>query len=400
MDSGHVTDQLTDPAWTGATRLNAMAGERGALIAAAVWLLRSQYQGQATFRFDSVAAGFSAAGRWNTTPGANDATLLRVLFQILHTQQGLDVHFAHVRAHAGDPWNECANTLAHQAWSTHRINPTLDVDARPVLRGDRPLCMQWPLICGMRTGVDIDHGYLSWYRDSSEPRPDIVWQHLPQAQPKTTEQLRIRMATFNVCTLQDHDRGGGLIAFMRAQFAHQRLDIIGLQETRASTAQVLRSQDYTRYISAAATGGHGGTEIWITNKGQFAKALRTKHTVVLHQDPEILILRLQVGAETICVTAAHAPHSGHDQAHLRLWWAEFMTLHNRLVGGHNCVVLIDANAHFTLAAPPWIGACGLERKENACAAHLLDFLQQSQLFIPATFGTHHQGQTATWRHPA
>ena len=400
MDNGHVTDQTSDPAWTGAARLNAMAGERGALIAAAVWLLRSQYQGHATFRFDSVAAGFSAAGQWNTTPGANDATLLRVLFQVLQSQKGLEVHFAHVKAHTGDPWNECANTLAHQAWSTHRINPTLDVDVRTVLNGDRPPCMHWPLLCGVKTGLDIDHGYLSWYRDSSEPRPEIVWQHLPTEQTKTTEQICIRLATFNVCTLQDRDGAGGLTAFMRAQFAHQKLDIIGLQETRASTTQVLRSQDYTRYIAAADMGGHGGTEIWITTRGPFAKALRPKNTVVLHQDSERLTLRLQVGAETFCVTAAHAPHSGHDKDYVRHWWTEFCASHQRLVGGQNCAILIDANAQFAIAAPPWIGACGLERKDNVCAMHLLDFLQQSQLFIPATFDQHHQGQTYTWRHPA
>ena len=400
LDHGHVTDQPDDPTWTGASRLNAMAGERGALIAAATWLLRSQYQGLATFRFDSVAAGFAAAGQWNTTPGSNDATLLRVLFQLLQTQPNLKVNFEHVKAHTGDPWNECANTLAYQAWTMHTVRPILDVDVRTVLQGERPLCMQWPLLHGIDTGVDIDHGYLSWYRDTSEPRPEVVWRQLPRPQPKTTTMMHIRMATFNVCTLHEQDGGIGLTSLMRAQFAHQQLDIIGLQETRASTTQVIRSADYTRYISAADAGGHGGTEIWITNKGAFAKTIRTKQTVVLHQDPERLIIRLQVGAETICVIAAHAPHSGHGKEQLLHWWNDLTALSNRLVGCHSCVVLIDANAHFSESVPPWVGDCGLERKDNSCAAYLLEFLQQSQLFIPATFGCHQQGQTKTWRHPA
>ena len=64
-----------------------------------------------------------------------------------------------------------------------------------------------------------------------------------------------------------------------------------------------------------------------------------------------------------------------------------------------CIVLIDANAHFSTAIEPCIGQHGLERRENRCASCFAEFLQMTQLFLPATFAMHHIGQTATWKNP-
>lgn len=400
IDCGHVSGTVADYDWTGASKLNAMAGERAALTAAATWLLRSGFRGQATFHFDSTAAGFAASGLWNTTPGPNDASLLRAVFQVLLQQQELSVQFAHVKAHSGDPWNECADTLAYWAWSTHRTNSVLDFDVRTVLKDDRPLCMQWPLLGYCHDGVEHSHGYLSWYRDTAEPRAEVVWQHLPKQQEVLERHLQFRVATYNVCTIAEKKGATGIQALLRAQFAAQKLDIIGLQETRATTTQVIKAADYTRYCVAATDNGSGGTEIWIATQGALAKAIRHKHTVVLYQDPECLLLRIQVGTEPLCILSAHAPHSGRDRSDIRHWWEALCATMTRKVGQQLCVVLVDANAHFVEESFPWVGNAGLEKKSNVCAECLLDFLQRSQLFLPSTFDTIHVGQTNTWRNPA
>ena len=399
MDGGHVQNDNKKEDWTGAQRLNAMAGERAALIAAATWLLRARYRGTAVFRFDSVAAGYGASGQWNTTPGRNDATLLRVLFQLLALQPGLTVRCEHVKAHTGDPWNECANTLAHHAWTTRIQNPVLDVDVRDVLCQERPLCMQWPLLLDKTCGVDFDFGYLSWYRDTSEPRPDIVWQALPKATPLQTKELTLRMASYNVCTLGGKGHNVSMTNFLRAQLHSQGLDIVGLQETRARTTKVVHTVDFIRYISAADEKGHGGTEIWLAKHGQLAKMVRHKQTAVLHQDHETIILRLMVGGEELCVIAAHGPHSGRPHTYITEWWQQLLNIYQKHIGQKTCIVLVDANAHFHCQEEPCVGKLGLEENGNTCARCFGDFLQLTQLCLPSTFEQYHSGQTATWRHP-
>ena len=400
MDSGHVQADPLQEDWAGATRLSAMAGERAALIAAAVWLLRSGYRGTAVFRFDSVAAGYGASGQWNVTPGPNDATLMRVVFQILELQQGLQIRYEHVKAHTGEPWNECANTLAYQAWTHHKLNAVLDFDVRTVLCGDRPLCMQWPMLLDASCGVDFSYGYLTWYRDSAEPRPEVVWSALPQQTERSMTGLNFRLASYNVCSLQERTHALGIADFLRQQMVAQHLDVIGLQETRASKTQVVKTRDFTRYIAAADDGGKGGTEIWLATKGRFASTIRHKQTVVLHHDPERLLLRLAVGGEELCMLSAHAPHAGRGHKVISEWWECTMQLHRQYVGQKSCILLIDANAHFQTPEVPCVGTVGLENIGNYCAKCFGDFLQVTQLFLPSTFAEFHEGQTATWRHPA
>lgn len=399
LDHGHVQHDPNKPDWSGAHCLNAMAGERAALISAAIWLLRSDFKGHAVFCFDSLAAGYGASGQWNTTPEASDATLLRVLFQVLERQSHLWISYEHVKAHTGDPWNECADTLAYEAWNKHKINPPVDVDLRKVLRGARPLCMHWPLIVATDCGVQIEHGYLEWYRDAAEPRPEVVWKHLPEARTTERSDLTLRFASFNVGTLSENKVGTGIAAFLRAQFSSQKVDVIGLQETRAQTTQVLRTDNFTRYISAADEHGSGGTEIWIATQGPLARILQHKQTAVYYQDKQTILMRLIAGGEEFCVLAAHAPHSGRPKDEIRSWWQALAGLYRRYVGGKMCIVLIDANAHFSTAMEPCIGQHGLERRENRCASCFAEFLQLTQLFLPATFATHHLGQTATWKNP-
>ena len=113
---------------------------------------------------------------------------------------------------------KCADTLAYEAWHMHKINPPVDVDLRKVLQGARPLCMHWPFIVATDCGVQIEHGYLGWYRDAAEPRPEVVWKHLPAVRTTERKDLILRFSSFNVGTLSEKKVGTGVAAFLRAQF--------------------------------------------------------------------------------------------------------------------------------------------------------------------------------------
>lgn len=102
--------------------------------------------------------------------------------------------------------------------------------------------MQWPLLGYCHDGIEHCHGYLSWYRDTAEPRAEVVWQHLPKQQAISEKNLHFRVATYNVCTIAEKRGAVGIQALLRSQFAAQKLDIIGLQESsrlhRSSKQQI------------------------------------------------------------------------------------------------------------------------------------------------------------------
>eukprot|EP00435_Cladocopium_sp_Y103_P003593 s2448_g1.t1 len=97
-------------------------GEHGAMTWALIWAIQiSQWHVMHhptnpidfVFHFDALATGYQAAGWWNAWKHEQWRTLLRSLAQVLQTRHGFDhLHWQHVKAHTGNPWNELADSLA------------------------------------------------------------------------------------------------------------------------------------------------------------------------------------------------------------------------------------------------------------------------------------------------
>ena len=215
------------------------------------------------------------------------------------------------------------------------------------------------------------------------------------------------MISFNVRTLNSQrdelelHAAVGAYAFLEAQLVDRKVDIAFLQETRSRSSQVLSSSHYKRF-AVAASNGNGGTEIWVAQQPMSRgglRLLRGKNHVVLHQDPECLMLRLEMNFGPMLLIAAHAPHSSHETSVVQSWWDDMTTRVRRFAGEGRVVMGIDANAHFANSYADVVGGCGLEPRENQSAKYFLDFLEACDCWLPSTFQQYPYGVTTSWRHP-
>lgn len=412
-DCGHVCTDSEDGQWTGATWGSAAEGERAALLSSAVYVLRMSPAWPVHFWFDSTTAWFGASGRWNHNVLHQDAVLVRCVFQLLEARCSAGVHYGHVKAHQGDPYNELVNTLAYDALMTLKCNPVLDFVVSDMLQGDKPLCAHWVTVFLASSGEPqypgFEYGRIVWTRDQGRPHSNIVWNDFRTCSEVggSSEVQPLTMISFNVRTLNaqrdelELHTAVGAYAFLEAQLVDRKVDIAFLQETRSRSSQVLSSSHYKRF-AVAASNGNGGTEIWVAQQPMSRGGLRLLHGknhVVLHQDPECLMLRLEMNFGPMLLIAAHAPHSSHEISVVRSWW-EALTARVRKFAGEGRVALgIDANAHFAHSYADVVGGCGIEARENQSAKYFLEFLEACDCWLPSTFKQYHYGVTTSWRHP-
>ena len=406
-DSGNVTMDEESPYWTGASQLSSSEGEKAALLAAAVCVIRSGLRGHLTFCFDATAAGYGGAGFWGTPVGSKDSSLLRSVFQLVHELQPCAPQFLHVKAHQGDPLNEFVNTLAYDAYIVGKENPVLDFDVRGALHGRRPACEQWILLwCSSQGHHDypvFDTHHLHWTTPTTRPRPEVVWDGLGVQSSWERWPLNITVATYNVRSLQSTgERFAGLTAYLRAQCAERHIDIVCLQETRVRTSQVVSFQDYVRFTSACDDSGQGGTEIWLKKfqHGKPSPLLKERNYLVLHHDSECLILQLKVHGTEFFIVSAHAPHSGVGKESIESWWKSFDNLLGGRVGLGHVIIGIDANTHFQWEVEGIVGTCDLERRSSASSETFVSLLKNQDLWLPSTFSECHFGPSGTWKHMA
>ena len=141
VNSGHVEDNCDSEFWYGVETATSAAGERAALLAAAIFVLRLHPDCPVEFYFDSTTAGFGATGRWNSS-GTRDANLLRCVLQVLELSLEVRVQGFHVKGHSGDPYNELVNTLAYDALQKCKQKHAIDFSVSDLIDGRRPLCSQ------------------------------------------------------------------------------------------------------------------------------------------------------------------------------------------------------------------------------------------------------------------
>lgn len=412
-DSGHVCCVPDDETWTGAAWGTAAEGERAALLSSAVSVMRMCPTCPIYFWFDSTTAGFSASGRWNHNPEHRDAVLVRCVFQVLEARCRYGINYGHVKAHQGGPYNELVNTLAYEALVSQKQNPVLDFSVWDMLQGDRPLCAHWVTVLLASSGGNqypgFDHGCIVWKRDQVRPHGDIVWSDFKHSSmtSRNAEVSTLTCVSFNVRTLNAHpdemtlQESVGAYAMLEAQLVDRCVDIAFLQETRCRTSSILSSTHYKRF-AVAADNGVGGTEIWIAQRPMIhggIQLLRGKNHVVLYQNPECLIMRVEMLSGPLLLVSAHAPHSSHSPHVVQQWWEDLAARLKRFGDAGRIVAGIDANAHFAQRQSDIVGGVGLESRANHPAECFLQFLRACTCWLPATFEQHHHGVTESWRHP-
>ncbi|CAE6939333.1 Pol [Symbiodinium sp. CCMP2592] len=290
----------------------ALRAEQVAITVAMLWIM--QFRGlmpslSCTLCFDCMSAGYAASGRWQAPDQFGEQGHLLELF--LREQPGLDLHFAHVRAHEGNPWIELSDVLAKEA-SIGRAR--FGVPPVEVCREFLTLDLSWLAIeakAACSQTYKVHRGCLEWgaFRDDGfRLRPDQLvpvqgGDHNSGQQPPSFE---LTAGTLNVQGF------GGKTAYLEAQLDHEAFNVIMFQETK-SPMGLLQSKRYLRLHSESLS--RWGTAIWIHRQlGLFSLDGRPtkvdEHDLeVQFEDTRLLILKARPAQLSIYLIAAHCPHA-------------------------------------------------------------------------------------------
>ena len=406
-----------DQTWSGAVTKGSRQAETEALIRALAWRLASAVDLLVSFRFDSQTTGFPTSGLWTFNCHDRQLRVARALAQAAETiHPGLN-RYEHVHAHTGVHGNELVDQLAKSGAYAKTTQGNADIHFGSVVFGQpMPLEFLWLwLVSDLQSNPAFpafQNGALQI--DTNFCLPDVA-RSFPKGfcdrtlETTTTKQtMRIRkmqfgFATYNVCSLagkKQSDILAGRCAFLRERLQAHGVHIAFLQETRAKQSGINVSHTHIR-VTAAAKSGCGGTEIWIlrTRKGTGKPLISNNDVIVLHADPECLIIRIRYFQKSFMLTSGHAPQSAKPAMEIKSWWERLTNLcaHHHKPSDTAMIVGLDANSHFAEEVEPWIGSHGLEAHTNVGAHCFQAFLTRFDLFLPATFEAHHSGETGTWR---
>ena len=417
--SGSVIRDPNDRHFIGATTLDSTSSEASALFWAILFALGQHHQvEQFVFHFDALNVGFAAVATFGFTDRYPIVAHVRKLMQVLEALiQPWNIFARHVRGHVGHPLNELADTIAGYCRDKTLHDPPA-CDLRDLFHQDG-FALQWLWLlarqrqAGAPVWPPLQHNCLllpDRAQLSGLPGP-LPWT-FGYGFSETEEAALIldaQLLTFNVRTLRDPLPAGaqpdtftiGRHALLEAQFIDLGIDIIGLQETRASTSCRLSTDHYDKFASAARN-GQGGLALWISKTkplgwmGRQPLQYKPEAVVVLLATPDQLLVKwTPCAGQSVLFCIAHAPHKGYDEEAKNGWWD---TLRQSIcIYGRNShvICLFDANASLGSIQDERVGALHPEDEDTNGAA-LRQLLAQADLWLPSTFEGLHTGPSATW----
>ena len=341
---GLVEPNELEPGWTGAIASGAREAELDGLLHAAEWTLRKAYAVPTTFHYDSLAAGHVADGRWQAKLHDKQANLLRSVALTLRTFAGadFDVSWQHIQAHKGHLGNEIADAIAKHAFR-HQLDAGISkhIEYMPFLFGQRPpiqwlwyyfRCFDIPNDFPAEPPTAIAAARPKKMLELSQVLPAAIIDRVTHISTSCTKTLPFRFLCFNAGTLNETDgkaRQRIVPVYLREQLAAHHANIIFLQETRAVKSCMIESSTHTRLISQANS-GHGGTEIWCQKfVGKHNRpAFHARDLLILHSDPEVLIMKMTYTGKKLLCISAHAPHTGRPQAQHHAFWNQLCSQGN------------------------------------------------------------------------
>jgi hypothetical protein len=185
------------------------------------------------------------------------------------------------------------------------------------------------------------------------------------------------------------------------------LSIIGMQETRSPHTRISQVNDYFIVSSATDRNRFYGCEIWVSVKFQVDDVFPTAESFVLiHADPQILLISVQLGSFLCYISTFHAPQNNAKDPtnkHIPMsdttrakWWENLYVIHKDLDPNIPLFCLADANATTGLQVSSMIGGLDSEYP-NKNTPHFIQFLAKTRLVAPATFDRFHMGSSGTHR---
>eukprot|EP00435_Cladocopium_sp_Y103_P042136 s1102_g11.t1 len=394
----------------GPFQCTALDAEATGLIAASDYLLSKSHKQDCTvfFHYDALSVGHGATGQQNqpmySDGGSHRQHAARVLVSLLQ-RKAASVCGLHTKAHVGQPWNECADSIAGQVckgWSPPR--PAI-LRAKIVL--EHPLA-DWAWLEASPTIElpDLQTILGNHFDDRMHVKPDATLAQtgtcIPSGEhPSLPKRKTIKMATANVGSM-NYDGVSGSVSLKANELMHQfqkeGVHIVGIQESRAKQDQFLSQGPFARYI-AAGRNGQAGVELWIQAHalaGIFETEFHPEKdaTVWLATD-RILATRLQFGKLALEIVIAYAPQRGRPVAEIHEWWDQFQKYLDRRDPHALLFILGDMNCH--------IGSVEGNANSNHCydfedepGRRFRELCEEKHLSIPSTYAHLHTGPSATF----
>ena len=364
--------------------------------------------------YDSLTAGHTAAGLWDSKANRDLRRVNRALAQALQSTQETRLHWQHVKSHQGHPWNEAADVVAREA-SMQNI-PAEGYTALLEELGLHkenlaPLEWWWFWTCKGNEFTKYIRGTQMRLPLRDEPTQLNPETALPKMQGEIAEQraatLTMSVATMNVLTLYDTANTttarAGISARMEAiarQCEEAEWNMVGLQETRSRSTGYFQLGKYHVLAAAASTKGHHGVQLWIAQQWETTEGplhLQQQHLRLLVQEERFLAAEVRHPTTNLVAIVAHAP-STESAEEASQWWANQLALIPTGYKTWDRIILTDANARVGSITSPAIGALHPD-VENAAGTGFHRMALDQRLWAANTWPGVHDGQAATWRHP-
>eukprot|EP00435_Cladocopium_sp_Y103_P017883 s2571_g4.t1 len=385
--------------FAGATRIGAELAEREGMLWAGLWRATQNSTLPTLFCVDSSTTGAQAFGNMGAHNPDLSYRLLRGVFQYLkiglpHGHVGLH----HVRAHAGDPFNEFVDLAAKREAQQSFNHPRMPLNMQS---WQHKLPYLW-LLFADRLGLP------PWNEGLCVPPPALPCVTSTTSSTSSTShhieviQGELSLATMNVLAISKAPDGHAeRLHFLFEQVKSFGLNIVGIQEGR--NPEGLSNTHGIYRICAGDDRGQLGVELWVNLRqplGYDAQGhpicLHPRCFQVVHKDPRRLVVRCDHDVFTGWFLVAHGPHSGLSLTQRKEWWHQTEDLIQSLTDDSPWFWLIDANAAPGPADENVVFVDHLTSSANTSLFR--DCLAACDLCLPSTSDRHH-GDRNTWTAP-
>lgn len=395
----HQVRCTTDHQWhIGSRAIGPWVAEREAMIWAMLWRIGLNRRTPTIFRSDSSltigqAEGSLGAAHYDDTYG-----LLRGCHQLLSAALPEDcLRLEHIYGHNNDPWNEMADHLAKLEARTGLFLPRGEFCIAPW----QPIIPYLWMVFGQQEGMPA-HCHDGFAIPAPNLPPPCRLDD-PQLESTSFEvKFALSLATANVLSMSSKPQGhAGKVHYLREQMICHGLNFVGFQETRGHAGSSLVNQVYR--LCSGGKGGSHGVELWCNLKQPYCHVHKKPQFfcksdfVVLHADPQRLLVKIDAKWINIWILVMHAPHSGIAASQRSEWWDTTSSLlSEHQVLAEQLFVCADVNA---APGPPDGRHVFLEGLGTSSSTPLLrSFLETFDLCLPAT-SHRHEGPRDTWLQP-
>jgi hypothetical protein len=395
----HQVRCAEDHPWhIGSRAIGPWVAEREAMLWAFIWRIGLNCRTPTLFRSDSSltigqAEGTLGAAHYDATFG-----LLRGCHQLLSAALPEDcIRMEHIYGHNNDPWNEMADHLAKLEARNGLFLPRGDFRIAPW----RPLIAYLWMIYGQPDGLPT-HCHEGFAIPAPKLPPPCKEPPTEMRQDPLEVRFAVSFATANVLSMSSRPHGhAGKVHYLREQLVSHGLNFAGFQETRGQAGASL--VDHVYRLCAGSKGGQHGVELWCNLKQPYCQVqgkpqfFRKNDFVVLHADPQRLLVKVDAKWINLWIFVMHAPHSGFPAHQREEWWDATTSLLLELhVPADHLFVCADANAAPGVPDGRHVFQEGSETTSST--PFLRNFLETFEICLPATVPIH-EGPKETWMQP-